>query len=89
MLQKIPLTFLWSTFFFRDDVNAAGKKLYSSYMEVNYQFSLDNFHFKASVGATPWASLYQDGEGFKVTNVGIDAQANILKTSNFTIPAFT
>ena len=88
-LRKIPLTFLWSTFFFKDDVNAAGRKLYSSYLEVNYQFSLDNFHFKASVGATPWASLYQEGNGFKVTNIGIDGQANIAKFTNITIPMFS
>lgn len=88
-LPKIPLTFLWSTFFFKDDVNAQGKQLYSSYMEANYLFSLDNFQFKASIGATPWASLYQDGKGFKLTNIGIDAQANILKTPNFTIPMFS
>lgn len=88
-LPKIPLTFLWSTFFFKDDVDAQGKQLYSSYMELNYQFMLDNFQFKASVGATPWASLYQDGNGFKLTNIGVDAQANIIERSNFTIPMFT
>ena len=88
-LPPIPLTFLWSTFFFKDDVNIQGRRIYSSYLEINYLFSLDNFQFKASVGATPWASLYQDGNGFKLTNIGIDAQANILKISNFKIPMFS
>lgn len=73
--KKVPITLSWYTILFgASDVNGAGERCYSTYVEVAYPFSIKTIDMKAGVGFTPWATEGTYGTtGFAVQNVFINA----------------
>ncbi len=75
--SKLPLTIMWCTRFAgRDgylDGNGDLKRAYSSYLEIKYSYALPySMAISATVGMTPWKSMYTGFEGdFAVTNIDI------------------
>ena len=74
------------------DKNDKGEQNYSSYVELNYPFSVKSVDLNATCGFLP----YEDGvgvygvpsSGFAVTNVALKATTDIKVTDKFTIPVF-
>lgn len=90
--EKFPLTLSWNTFFAGADIDAAGKRNYSTYIELSYPFSIGSVDLKAIVGAAPWYSpafLPSENRGFSVCNVALGAQKAIKCSDKFSIPLFT
>lgn len=92
--ESLPLTVSWSTFFAGElDKNAKGKRKYSSYFEVGYDFAISGIDFTASVGGSPWEApawlIPADGkDGFRISQVSVKASKDIAITSSFVLPVF-
>lgn len=85
IVEKVPLTFFWSTFvggddwieLYEDDTDpdklTGLKQAYSSYFEIAYDAELPlGFTLTPTVGMTPWKSLYNFYEGnFSVNNISL------------------
>lgn len=86
--EKFPFALSWNTVFAGDDYNEAGKRCYSSYLEILYPFSVGAFDFEAVVGATPWHSpvVLEERSGFSVCNIGIGAAYALSFGKYFHIP---
>lgn len=88
--EKFPLTVSWNTMFAGADLDAQGKRCYSTYIELAYPFMAGkHINMSAFVGATPWYSpsiLPSENQGFSVCNVGVGAQYAIRCSDQFSIP---
>lgn len=70
----LPLTLTWSSIVAGEDKNSEGKQCFSSYFEVNYDFSLAGLECWATVGCLPFSSpYYTDTEGFVLSNISLGA----------------
>jgi hypothetical protein len=82
-LFKTPLSFTVSTFFYGDDKDIHGKNQYSTYLEMAYNTSWENYDLSFFVGGAVNKGYYSEKAAF--TNVGFSALRNITITENFDI----
>lgn len=90
--EKFPLALSWNTMFAGADLDAEGKRCYSTYVELLYPFAVGKLDMNAFVGATPWHSpsiLPSENKGFSVCNVGVGASYALKCTDSFSIPLFS
>lgn len=89
--EKFPLSIAWNTMFWGADKNYKdGKQNYSSYVELNYPFSVKSVALMATVGFTPYESKNMYGtSGFDVCNVALGASKEIRLSDRFSLPIFT
>lgn len=93
-VEKFPISLAWYTMFWGSDKKVSNKgkikNAYSSYLELNYPFTVKTVELNATFGASPFQSPgnYCNG-GFAVTNVSLKATKTIRFTENFNLPVFT
>ncbi len=103
--ENFPLSIAWNLMFAGSDkrINSKGevKNNYTSYVELNYPFSLKSINLNATIGMLPYGQGYDniDGTGvyddyrrmnkFSVTNVALKASHDIRITKTFSVPVFT
>lgn len=91
-LEKFPLSIAWYTMFAGADKNEKGKQNYSSYVELNYPFSIKSVDLNATCGFLPYEAgvgVYGvPNSGFAVTNLALKATKDIKVTDKFAIPIF-
>ncbi len=82
---RIPLTFLWSTWFWGADKDESKEENnYSSYFEVSYHKELNSYNYGLLLGLTPWKGYYN--KGFGVVNIGAKAGTEFQITDRMNIP---
>ena len=86
--EKFPLSVSWNTNFAGSDLNEEGKRDYSSYVELNYPFSVRKVELNATCGFVPYQAVAYDTNGFAVTNVALTGSYPIRITDSFTLPIF-
>ena len=92
--EKVPLSVEWHTFFAGNlDKDAAGKRQYSSYVQIGYDFKIKNVEFTAAIGAAPWNSPAWltpagDKKGFQISNISLTAAKKIRITDHYSLPIF-
>ena len=86
--EKVPVNFLVGTVFYGNDLDATGKNVYSTYLELSYPFSVSNFSFETFIGGVvnDKPNLYADGAG--VINLGFKATKPIKISDEYVIGAF-
>lgn len=89
--DDFPLLVSWSTFFSgAEDKNSRGKRKYSSFIDLGYDFSIGSFDFTASAGFAPWQSpaWLDEKNGFRVSTIAIEARKTINLTPTFPVGVF-
>ena len=89
--EKFPLSVAWNTMFWGADKDARdGKQNYSSYVELNYPFTVRQINLTATLGFTPYESrnMYGTG-GFDVCNIALSAAKEIRISKRFSLPVFS
>ncbi len=87
--QSFPLAVSWNTFLLgKANEKANGDNSYSTYIELNYPFSIKGIGFKIGTGFTPWASSVYGTDKFDFTSVHLGASKDIKITDSFSIPIF-
>ena len=92
-VEKFPLSLAWYTMFWGADknINSNGKakNAYSSYIELNYPFTVKTVDLNATVGMSPFESQANYcNDGFAVTNVALKATKAIRFSDSFSLPIF-
>ena len=96
-IEKFPLSIAWYTMFAGADKNDKGKQNYSSYLELNYPFTVKDVDLNATVGMLPYEAGYNNdvtpiygvsNSGFTVTNVALKATKAINFNTKFSLPIF-
>ncbi len=88
--EKVPLTILWSTFLFGGEaaeLDEDGKRMYTSYLNLSYDFDVKGVALTPSIGINPWKSQMHDE--FGVLEIGLKASKEIELTDKFSLPLFT
>ena len=90
--EYIPASISWNTFVAGDDYNENEdmtlSRAFSTYIELNVPFRMNNFEFCATAGAVPFHSdLYETG-GFALTNLSLKAGYNFTIGDNFELPLY-
>lgn len=90
--EKFPLSIAWYTMFAGADKNSGGEQNYSSYVELNYPFSIKAVDLNVTCGFLPYEAgigVYSvPNNSFAVTNVALKGVADIKITDSFSIPVF-
>jgi len=85
--EKFPLSLSWNTMFAGEDYSVNDDdRMYSTYISLSYPFNVKVIDLEASVGLTPWESIYADE--FSVVSVGLKALKKIKITDGFSLPVF-
>jgi len=79
--EKCPISLSWNTMFAGADYKPDGKRAYSTYIMAAYPFAIKTVDLSASIGMTPWESIYADGAA--LVHVGLKASKEIKITDNF------
>ena len=87
-LEKFPLSLTWYTMFAGQDKDADGNQNYSSYVELNYPFSVKCVDLTATCGLVPYEVPQYYTNGFAVTNVALKGTTAIKITDSFSLPIF-
>ena len=91
-VEKFPLSIAWYTMFAGADKNDKGGQNYSSYVELNYPFSVKAVNLNLTCGFLPYEAgvgVYGvPNSGFAVTNVALKGTTDIKITDSFSIPVF-
>ena len=87
-LEKFPLSLAWYTMFVGQDKDAEGNQNYSSYVELNYPFSVKRVDLTATCGLVPYEAAQYYTSGFAVTNVALKGTTAIRITDSFSLPIF-
>ena len=87
-LEKFPLSLAWYTMFAGQDKDAEGNQNYSSYVELNYPFSVKRVDLTATCGLVPYEAAQYYTSGFAVTNVALKGTTAIKITDSFSLPIF-
>lgn len=89
--ESFPLSIAWYTMFAGADKNLDGDQNYSSYVELNYPFSVKDVALNATLGALPYNShgVYgKDNRGFVVNNIALKATKEFAVGKKWTLPVF-
>ena len=78
----------YTNFAGNDGVNPAGKRAFSSYLELSAPFTLGGADWSAAIGMVPFATDFYGTEKFAVVNVSLTASKEIAITDSFSIPVF-
>lgn len=76
---KVPVTLAWyTTLSGGSDYNSAGKRVYATYIEASYPFSVKGIDLKAGIGVVPWnaSGVYGIDRNFYVQDIFINAGRN-------------
>lgn len=91
-VEKFPLSIAWYTMFAGADKDDKGRQNYSSYVELNYPFSVKSVDLNLTCGFLPYEAgvgVYGvPNSGFAVTNVALKGITGIKITDSFSIPVF-
>lgn len=87
-LEKFPLSMAWYTMFAGQDKDADGDQNYSSYVELNYPFSVKRVDLNVTCGVVPYKAPQYYTNGFAVTNVALKGTTVIKVTDSFSLPIF-
>lgn len=87
--NKVPLSLSCYTMIGGGDKKADGKQAYSTYMEANYPFSVNNVSLNAFCGFTPCDAAMYKTTGFAVTNIGLKASKDLHISNTFSLPIYT
>ena len=87
-VEKFPLSVAWYTMFAGMDKNAEGKQNYSSYMELNFPFTVKMVDLNATCGLVPYEAPQYMANGFCVTNVALKGTTAIKFSDSFSLPIF-
>lgn len=82
--ESFPLRALAATFFYGNDLNADGKQYYSTYFELGYPFSVNDYALDVFLGITPAEGLYHNNAN--IVNVGVTVSKEIKVTDNLMLP---
>lgn len=83
--NKLPISLLWSTWFWGADKNPTiGKQNYSSYAELSWQKNFNPFSLRCFAGATTGEGFYASKAAF--VNTGMSVSKTIELTSHLTLP---
>ena len=93
-IEKLPLSIAWNFMFAGQDKDENGNQNYSSYVELNFPFTVKGVDLNATCGVLPYdAGITTYGgdvnSGFAVTNVALKATKDIKITDSFSLPIFT
>ena len=93
-IEKLPLSIAWNLMFAGQDKDENGNQNYSSYVELNFPFTVKGVDLNATCGVLPYdAGITTYGgdvnSGFAVTNVALKATKDIKITDSFSLPIFT
>ncbi len=78
----------YTNFAGNDGVNPAGKRAFSSYLELSAPFTLGGADWSAAVGVVPFATDFYGTEKFALVNLSLTASKEIAITDSFSIPVF-
>ncbi len=84
--EDFPLSLSVSTMFAGADKDAKGDQLYSTYIGVDYPFTVGEVGFDVGVGVTPSAGMYADD--FNVCSASLRVSKSIAITDKFELPLF-
>ena len=87
-VEKFPLSVVWYTMFAGQDKNEKGDQNYSSYVELNYPFSVKMVDLNVTCGLVPYKAPQYYTNGFAVTNVALKGTTVIRITDSFSLPIF-
>ena len=91
-VEKFPLSITWYTMFAGADrkINDKGedKQAYSSYVELNYPFSVKGVDLNATCGMVPYETPQYNVNGFAVTNFALKATKALNFNERFSLPIF-
>lgn len=87
-VEKFPLSVAWYTMFAGMDKNADGDQNYSSYVEMNFPFTVKRVDLNATCGIVPYEAPQYNANGFCVTNVALKGTTEIRITDTFSLPIF-
>lgn len=87
-VEKFPLSIAWYTMFAGMDKDKNGNQNYSSYMELNFPFSVKMVNLNAICGIVPYEAVQYNTNGFAVTNVALKGSTDIKITDYFSLPIF-
>lgn len=86
--ETFPIQLMVGVAVFGNDRDLNGKNYYSTYVEANYNWNIQDYNVKAFVGLTRDDGFYTQN-GFQVINVGVTLTRNIKITDHFNIPVST
>ena len=94
VIEKFPLSITWNFMFAGQDKDENGNQNYSSYVELNFPFTVKGVDLNATCGVLPYdAGVTTYGgdvnSGFAVMNVALKAMKDIKITNSFSLPIFT
>ena len=91
-IEKFPLSIAWYTMFAGADRKMTDKgeekQAYSSYVELNYPFSVKGVDLNATCGVVPYETPQYNVNGFAVTNLALKATKAINFNDKFSLPIF-
>ena len=87
-IEKFPLSVAWNTNFAGADLDENGKRDFSSYVELNFPFSVRKVDLNATCGFVPYRAVAYDANRFAVTNVALTGSYPIKITDSFSLPIF-
>lgn len=91
-IEKFPLSIAWYTMFAGADRKTTDggeeKQAYSSYVELNYPFSVKGVDLNATCGVVPYKTPQYNVNGFAVTNLALKATKVINFNDKFSLPIF-
>lgn len=87
-VEKFPLSVAWYTMFAGQDKDEDGSQNYSSYVELNYPFSVKAVYLNVTCGIVPYAAPQYYCNGFAVTNVALKGTTAIKFNDRFSLPIF-
>ena len=86
--EKFPLNVAWYTMFWGADKRSNDKQNYSSYVELNYPFSVKGVDLTATMGVSPYDSALYGVSSFAVCNLALGATKEIKISKSFSLPIF-
>ncbi len=85
--KYFPVNVITSCFVGGDDKDGNNQQLYSSYIEVNYDFNFKKNNLKFEVGMTPFNKKSMYASKASVFNYGITLSRDIQVTNKWSIPS--
>lgn len=87
-VEKFPLSLAWYTMFAGQDKDEDGDQNYSSYLELNYPFSVKKVDLNVTCGIVPYKAPQYYANGFAITNIALKGTTAIRFTDTFSLPIF-
>lgn len=87
-VEKFPLSLAWYTMFAGQDKDAEGRQQYSSYLELNYPFTVKKVDLNLVCGIVPYKTPQYYTNGFAVTNVALKGTTALKFSDSFSLPIF-